>query len=109
MQAGLGEMEIKPESLRFIVCANNDLLQDSAFNIENWVLRKVSDAVRVTISNSIVAGDGLGKPMGFLNPAAGIPILDTPRARRPARSTGAISCNSSGTCRCNGTARALTT
>ena len=77
LQAGLGEMEIKPESLRFIVCANNDLLADSAFNIESWILRKVSDAVRVTMNNVVVAGDGVGKPMGFLSPAAGIPILDT--------------------------------
>src|SRR5262249_6322365 len=77
LQAGIGEMEIKPETLRFIACATNDLLADSAVNIESWILRKVSDAVRVTISNSIVAGDGLGKPLGFLNPQAGIPIMDT--------------------------------
>jgi HK97 family phage major capsid protein len=74
---GLGEMEIKAESLRFIVCVGGDLLQDAAFNLENWILRKVSDAFRVSISNSIIAGDGLGKPLGFLNPAAGVPILDT--------------------------------
>jgi len=72
---GLGEMEIKAESLRFIVCVGSDLLQDAAFNIEAWILRKVTDGFRVAISNSIVMGDGLGKPMGFLNPNAGTPIL----------------------------------
>lgn len=77
LQAGLGEMEIKPESLRFVVCVTNDLLSDAAFNLESYILRKVSDAFRVSISDSIVAGDGLGKPMGFLNPGAGVPILDT--------------------------------
>ena len=74
---GLGEMEIKAESLRYIVCVGGDLLQDAAFNIEQWILRKVTDGFRVAISNSIVMGDGLGKPIGFLNPNAGIPILDT--------------------------------
>src|SRR5262249_25222274 len=43
LQEGLGELEIKVESLRFIVCAGRDLLEGSSFNIENWILRKVSD------------------------------------------------------------------
>jgi len=87
LQAGLGEMEIKAESLRYIVCVGGDLLQDSAFNIEAWILRKVSDAFRMSISNSIIAGDGLGRPLGLLNPNAGIPILDT----SPATPAGQIS------------------
>ena len=77
LQAGLGEMEIKGESLRFVVCATRDLLEDSVFNLEGWIIGKVSDGFRNTISNSIIAGDGLGKPLGFMNPNAGIPILDT--------------------------------
>jgi len=74
---GIGEMEIKAEPLRFILCVGSDLLQDASFNLESWILTKVSDAFRVSISNSIIGGDGLGKPMGLLNPASGIPILDT--------------------------------
>src|SRR5262249_8725381 len=77
LRDGLGEMEIKAESLRFIACAGSDLLQDSAFNIEAWLLQKVSDSFRNTISAAIIGGDGIGKPLGLLNPAAGIPILDT--------------------------------
>src|SRR5262249_41506757 len=77
LQEGLGEMEIKAESLRYIVCANSDLLQDAAFPLENWILRKVSDGFRNTISASIIAGDGLGKPLGILSPNAGISILET--------------------------------
>jgi len=84
---GLGEMEIKAESLRFIVCVTCDLLQDAAFDLESWILRKVSDAFRVSISNSIIAGDGLGKPLGFLNPAAGVPILDTSPSTPPGQIT----------------------
>src|SRR5262249_29450823 len=74
---GLGELEIKAESLRFVVCVGGDLLQDAAFNLEMWILRKVSDGFRNTISSSIIAGDGIGKPSGLLHPNSGIPILDT--------------------------------
>jgi HK97 family phage major capsid protein len=77
LQQGIGEMEIKAESLRYIVCAGSDLLQDAAFNVEAWIMRKVSDGFRMAISNSIIAGSGLGMPLGFLTPQAGIPILDT--------------------------------
>src|SRR5262249_3547065 len=77
LQAGLGEMEIRAENLRFVVCAQNDLLQDAAFPIETWILRKVSDGFRAEISASIIAGDGLGRPLGLLHPTAGIPIMDT--------------------------------
>jgi len=31
LAAGLGEMEIKAESMRFIACVGGDLLQDAAF------------------------------------------------------------------------------
>src|SRR5262249_15184578 len=87
LQAGLAELEIKPESLRFIVCTTSDLLADSAMNVEQWIMRRVSDGMRVTINNALVAGDGLGKPMGFLNPNAGIPILDTSPSTPPGQIT----------------------
>src|SRR5262245_23287311 len=74
---GLGELEIKAEPLRFIACAGSDLVQDASFNIEAWVLRKISDGFRRTISNAIVAGDGVGKPLGILHPLAGIPVCET--------------------------------
>src|SRR5262249_2399638 len=35
---GLGELEIKPESLRYIVCSTRELLEDSSVNIEMWLL-----------------------------------------------------------------------
>jgi HK97 family phage major capsid protein len=84
---GLGELEIKAESLRYIVCAGRDLLSDSAFNIEAWILRKVSDGFRDAISSAIIGGDGLGKPIGILNPNAGIPILDTSASTPPGQCT----------------------
>jgi len=80
---GLGEMEIKAETLRHIVCASSDLIQDASFNIESWVLQKVSQGFRATINAAVVAGDGFQKPMGILNPAARVPIYETSAATAP--------------------------
>jgi hypothetical protein len=74
---GLGELEVKAESLRYIVCTTRDLLEDSQFAIEPWLFGKASHAFGAQISNAILTGDGFGKPMGILNPAAGIPICET--------------------------------
>lgn len=74
---GLSELEIKVESLRYIACAGSDLIQDSSFPIESFVLRKVSDGFRRSISAAILIGDGVGKPLGILHPLAGIPVCET--------------------------------
>src|SRR5262249_55790056 len=84
---GLGELELKPESLRYIVCATKELLEDSGVAIEPWLFSKASRAFRVQISAAVINGDGFGKPMGILNPAAGIPIVET----APASPAGAFS------------------
>ena len=79
---GLGEVEIKPESLRYIVCTSRDLLEDANVNIESWLLGKVNRAFRTQISQAIVTGDGIGKPLGVLR--SGIPIVDTATPPTPA-------------------------
>src|SRR5215471_16676511 len=63
LQDGLGELEIKTETLRFIVCASRDLLEDAAINVESWLVGKVSSGMRATINNTLITGDGIGKPM----------------------------------------------
>jgi HK97 family phage major capsid protein len=83
LSEGLGELEIKTEPLRHVVCASNDLVSDAAFNIEAWVLQKVSQGFRNAINNAIIAGDGVGKPLGILSPTGGIPILDTAPSTPP--------------------------
>src|SRR5262249_39844662 len=80
---GIGEVEIKPESLRYVVCTTRDLLEDASTNVEQWLLDKANQAFRVQINHAILAGDGFGRPMGILNPAAGIPILDTSSSTPP--------------------------
>jgi len=74
---GLGELELKPETLRYIVCATRDILEDASINIESWMLDKVNRAFRRTISTALISGDGVGKPVGILNPNAGIQVCDT--------------------------------
>jgi len=80
---GLGEAEIKAETLRYIVCAGNDLLADASFPIDQWVMRKVSDAFGQTISTAIIGGTGVGMPMGILNPNSGIPVCDVSERTPP--------------------------
>jgi HK97 family phage major capsid protein len=87
LQAGLGELEIKAEPLRYVLCATSDLLQDSSFNVESWLLDKVSRGFRVAINDAIIMGDGLGKPLGLLHPNGGIPIVETSPATQPGQFT----------------------
>jgi HK97 family phage major capsid protein len=75
--SGLSEIELKPEELRLLICSTRDLLEDASVNIESWLIQKAQKAFSTTISNAIMVGDGVGKPMGILHPAAGIPICDT--------------------------------
>jgi HK97 family phage major capsid protein len=74
--SGLGQLEIKAETIRALVCAGSDMLSDASFNVEMWLTRRLARAFTNKISWAIVAGDGLGKPLGILNPQAGIPICD---------------------------------
>jgi hypothetical protein len=71
-----GMLEIKAEELRAVVCATPDLLQDASFNIEQWVMRKAARAFRIKLSQAVMCGDGIGKPVGILHPASGIPVCD---------------------------------
>jgi HK97 family phage major capsid protein len=83
LQEGLGEMEVKAETLRFIACATSDLLSDAAFNVEQWLFQKVYRGFANTINNAIIIGDGLSKPLGFLHPAAGIPVCEPSASTLP--------------------------
>ena len=77
LAAGLGELELRPESLRYAACVNRDLLEDASVDLEAWMLGKVNTAYRNTISNAIISGTGVGMPGGILNPNSGIQICDT--------------------------------
>lgn len=75
--SAIGELEIKAETLRHVVCANSDLLEDSSFPVQSWMLNKAAQAYRIAINNAVISGTGIGMPMGILNPNAGIPVCET--------------------------------
>ena len=83
LQAGLGELEIKPEAIRMVVCVTRDLIEDASINVEQWVMSKCATGMSGTINNTLLLGDGIGKPMGVLNPNSGIPICETAAATAP--------------------------
>lgn len=77
LNTGLGELELKPETLRYIVCSTRDLLEDASINIESWMLGKVNWAFRNTMASAVITGDGDGRPRGILAPRSGITVCDT--------------------------------
>src|SRR5262249_46106361 len=70
--AGLGQIEIKAEEIRGVVCASRNLLDDAAINLENWLVQKAADGVRRVTSRAIAVGTGMGMPQGILNARSGI-------------------------------------
>ena len=47
--------------------ASQRLLDDSAFNVEEWLAERIADQFGRTESAAFVSGDGIDKPRGFLN------------------------------------------
>jgi len=80
LSEGLGTLEIKPETIRFVACATRDFLEDASMPAEQWVMRRISEGLAATINNALILGDGVGKPMGIFNPRSGIPIVDAAAA-----------------------------
>ncbi len=58
------EMYSKPK-------ATQQLIEDSAMNIENWIANRVADKFMRFEAAAFVTGDGIGKPRGFLTIANG--------------------------------------
>jgi HK97 family phage major capsid protein len=80
---GLGQLEIKPEAIRFIACATRDFVEDASMNAEARIMRRISEGMAATINNSILIGDGVGKPLGIFHPRSGIQFVKRrPRHRR---------------------------
>ena len=53
--------------------------------MQRWLVGKVSRGFRDTINQAIINGNGVGQPLGFLNPAAGIPICDVSPITQPSQ------------------------
>jgi HK97 family phage major capsid protein len=47
--------------------ASQRLLDDSAFNVEDWLATRIADKFARAEGNAFITGDGIDKPTGFLN------------------------------------------
>ena len=50
--------------------ASQRLLDDSAFDVEDWLAHRIADKFARSEGTAFIAGDGVDKPKGFLNYAA---------------------------------------
>ncbi len=76
-ETNFGTLAVRSDPLRFVVCLTRSLLEDSSLDIEGWIVRNAERAFRDAISAAILVGDSIGKPLGFIQAAAGIPICET--------------------------------
>jgi hypothetical protein len=58
-------------------------LEDASFNVENWLLQKASNGLRMTINHALLLGDGNGRLLGLLSPTSGIPVCETASSTPP--------------------------
>lgn len=65
----LEEVALKLHTLAALVPVTEELLEDAPA-MDSYLRRKVPEKMDFKISDAIVRGDGVGKPLGFLNSAA---------------------------------------
>jgi HK97 family phage major capsid protein len=65
------------------VCATRDLIEDAAVDVQSWLFDKISTGMSALINEAILIGDGVGRPMGLLNPRSGIPVCETASSTPP--------------------------
>jgi HK97 family phage major capsid protein len=75
-------MELNLKKLGGLLYATDEQLQDAAF-LEAMMLEAVSDEFAFLVDESIISGNGAGKPMGFMN--AGCKVAVAKEAGQAAR------------------------
>ena len=58
--------DVKLHKLGALVSASSEIRQDAP-RLENRLMRKAPEAIRFTINDAIINGDGVGKPLGIAN------------------------------------------
>lgn len=64
-------VKIDVHTFLFVAQINNDLLEDSTFDLNGWLKRELASSVLQDQENDIINGDGVGAPMGVM------PYVDT--------------------------------
>lgn len=65
-----GATELRLHKLVVVVFLSEEMLDDNAYMLEQWVRRAVSSEINFMTGDAIFNGDGVGKPLGFLNSPA---------------------------------------
>ena len=63
------QIELKLKKVAALVYATDELLEDAAA-LESWITTYVPEELRFKVEDAFVNGDGVGKPLGFLNSTA---------------------------------------
>jgi len=63
------QLELKLKKVTALCVATDELLED-ATALSGWLTRKVPDELKFKVEDSIINGDGVGKPLGILNSGA---------------------------------------
>lgn len=64
------QVELVPEDLTVIVRATNDLMDDAGPALETFLTEVCSRELRFKTGDAVFNGDGVGKPLGFMNSPA---------------------------------------
>jgi HK97 family phage major capsid protein len=71
------QMELKLKKVVALCYATDEQLQDTV-NLESWLMRSVPNELRFRVEDAIFNGDGIGKPLGFMQAAALVtPLRET--------------------------------
>lgn len=63
------QLELKLKKLYVLTVATDELLEDAPA-LESWLGRTVPNEIKFKVEDSIINGDGVGKPLGILNSPA---------------------------------------
>jgi len=69
-QAKFENINLRLHKLAGLVFATDEMLEDSGTALDSFLTRKMGEAMQDTITDAILNGDGVGKPIGILNTAA---------------------------------------
>lgn len=64
-----GQTSLSAYKAATIILVSEELLQDAAFDLENYIAQEFAARIGVLENTAYVAGDGVGKPTGFLTGA----------------------------------------
>lgn len=67
-----GMWEIPTHELYALIDISNQNLEDSAFNMESEISFEATEQFAVSEGAAVVSGNGVGKPLGFMDASAGI-------------------------------------